>query len=82
MLGNQLITELKNELAAVNHSILYVPFQTVLSLYDDHQRLRSPAETQLTNLSQINNPQKALGLSVMLVLCIDIGISRQSLFKA
>eukprot|EP00178_Gracilaria_changii_P016681 TRINITY_DN479_c3_g1_i11.p1 TRINITY_DN479_c3_g1~~TRINITY_DN479_c3_g1_i11.p1 ORF type:complete len:1373 (+),score=138.00 TRINITY_DN479_c3_g1_i11:3191-7309(+) len=59
--GNQLITEIEQELSAVNRSLLYVPGQTVFSLDDDHQRLRSRAVAEFTTLSHVNNPQKALG---------------------
>ena len=59
--GNALITDLENSLAAVNRTLLYVPGATIFSLDDDHQRLRSRAVTEFTNLSQVNNPKKALG---------------------
>ena len=59
--GNELITELEHDLAVVNRSIVYVPGKTIFSLDDDHQKLRSRAVTQLTNLAQVNNPKKALG---------------------
>jgi len=59
--GNALITELEQEVAAVNRSLLYVPGATMSSLDDDHQRLSSRAVSIFTNLSQINNPKKALG---------------------
>lgn len=36
---NQMITELEQELSAINRNYLYVPGQTVFSLHDDHQRL-------------------------------------------
>ena len=59
--GNALITEMEQELASINRSLVYVPDSTIFSFDDDHQRLRSRAVTALTNLSQVNNPQKALG---------------------
>ena len=61
VMGNELITELEQELAATNRSLVYVPGRTIFSLDDDHQRLRSRAVTDFTNLSQINIPKKALG---------------------
>ena len=59
--GNALITELEQELASINRSLVYVPGSTIFSLDDDHQRLRCRSVTSLTNLSQLNNPQIALG---------------------
>ena len=58
--GNALITEMEQELASINRSLVYVLDSTIFSLDDDHQRLRSRAVAALTNLSQVNNPQKAL----------------------
>ena len=60
--GNELFTELEHDLAVVNRSIVYVPEKAIFSLDDDHQSLRSRAVTQVTNLAQVNNPKKALGL--------------------
>ncbi|CAN8067641.1 unnamed protein product [Agarophyton chilense] len=59
--ANAMITELEDELAAVNRLFLYVHGVTSFSLDDDHQRLRSRAVAQLTMMSHNNNPQKALG---------------------
>ena len=60
-LGNPLITEMEQELASINRSLVYIPDSTIFSLDDEHQRLRSRAITAVTNLSQFNNSQKALG---------------------
>ena len=57
---NSLISEMEQETDAVNRGILYIPEVTVFSLDDDHQVLRSRAVSQFTNLSHLNNPQKAL----------------------
>lgn len=54
--ANAMITELDDELAAVNRLFLYVPGVTIFSLDDDHQRFRSRAVGQLTVMSHVNNP--------------------------
>ena len=59
--GNAIITDLENNPSGVNRKLLNVPGATNFSLDDDHQRLRSRAVTNLTNINQINNPKKALG---------------------
>lgn len=59
VVGNQMITELEQQLSAINRNYLYVPGQTVFGLDEDHQRLRSRAVTHLTNLSHVINPQMA-----------------------
>ena len=59
--ANALISELEQEIAAINRRLLYVSNVTISSLDDDHLRLRSRVMARLTNLRQVNNPMKALG---------------------
>ena len=58
---NALISEVEQEIAAINRRLLYVPNAIILSLDDDHLRLSSRVMARLTNLRQVNNPVKALG---------------------
>lgn len=87
VVGNELITELEQELAAIYISLVFVPGRTIFSLDDDHQRFRSRAVTDSTNLSGINNPKKALGpvnnavgsaLTSVFIACIIHGLFRTS----
>lgn len=59
--GNALIVELEDEIASINRHLLLVPGSTIFSLDDDHHRLSSKDVANLTTLSHINNPVKALG---------------------
>ena len=59
--GNALITELEAEFAAVNRALVKIEGVTIYSVDDDHNRLSSRSVVHLTNLSQVNNPKKALG---------------------
>ena len=59
--GNSLITELEAEFAAVNRALVNIEGVTIYSVDDDHNGLSSRSVVHLTNLTQINNPKKALG---------------------
>ena len=59
--GNALITNIEGELATVNRRPGNVESVTNYSVDDDHDRLSSGAVIHLKNLSQVNNPRKALG---------------------
>lgn len=58
--GNAFITELEQELVAVNRTILCISWVTIPSLDDDHRRLIWRAVTELPILSHINNAKEAL----------------------
>ena len=59
--SNALITEMEGELAAINRRLVNVEGVTIYSVDDDHNRLSFKAVVQLTRLSHVNNPIKALG---------------------
>ena len=49
------------DLASINRVLVNIEGVTIYSLDDDHNRLSSRSILHLTNLAQINNPNKALG---------------------
>lgn len=55
------ISGLERDLAAINRRLPFVPVSTIFSLDDDNLRLSSPSVSLLTNLRQINNPEKTSG---------------------
>ena len=55
-----ILLDLELDLAAINRRLLYVPGSTIFYLDDDLLRLSSRSVSLLTNLRQINNPDKAL----------------------
>ena len=53
-----LVINVKSEISAINRELVYVPSATVLSLDDDHLRIKSWEVVELTYLQQCNNPKK------------------------
>lgn len=55
------LTEMEAEVASINRRLVFVPTSSILSVDEDHIRMRSKRVSRETNLSHINNPTKALG---------------------
>ena len=59
--ASAIISNLEQNLAAFNRKLFCVPGSIIFSLEDDHLRLSSRSVSLVTNLRQINNPDKAFG---------------------
>ena len=59
--NNVIKTYIEAVVAAVNMELLYVPYDPVLSLHDDHIRMNGRIVSSLSFLQQHNNPKMRYG---------------------